>query len=314
MPPTNAYWGLFWSNGTSGTWAYASEGVDSLSVPAGGSVELRVAGQQLPAHPRGRPARPRRVRSRVAETRGGAGGGAGGGAPAAPSIGFRVAQRAMAPPPARPRRRPPTRPRPSASASPRERAHERDRGPEGTGRRTGGGTSRTRLQHRRRPDGAARRGGAGRRRPDLRPRSRTAGCRCGWWGWSRSACSGWARSWPSYDLRPRAPAARERAAGAGPAPGRLVGLGGRAGGRGVAVHQPAAAGHAGGGGRGGGDGASLRPPVGALVPALLPAGADDRGDPGRLPDRAGRGVGYAVLVRLRDPVAGLGEGVRLLGT
>ena len=38
MPPTNAYWGLFWSNGTSGSWVYASEGVDSLSVPAGGSV------------------------------------------------------------------------------------------------------------------------------------------------------------------------------------------------------------------------------------------------------------------------------------
>jgi len=37
MPPTDAYWGLFWSDG-SGGWVYSSEGVDSLNVPDGGSV------------------------------------------------------------------------------------------------------------------------------------------------------------------------------------------------------------------------------------------------------------------------------------
>lgn len=37
-PPSNAYWGLFWSNGTSGTWTYASSGVASLKVPTGGWV------------------------------------------------------------------------------------------------------------------------------------------------------------------------------------------------------------------------------------------------------------------------------------
>lgn len=37
MPPTDAYWGLFWSDG-SGGWVYSSEGVDSLDVPDGGSV------------------------------------------------------------------------------------------------------------------------------------------------------------------------------------------------------------------------------------------------------------------------------------
>jgi hypothetical protein len=37
MPPTDAYWGLFWSDG-SGGWVYSSEGVDSLNVPEGGSV------------------------------------------------------------------------------------------------------------------------------------------------------------------------------------------------------------------------------------------------------------------------------------
>lgn len=37
MPPADAYWGLFWSDG-SGGWVYSSEGVDSLDVPDGGSV------------------------------------------------------------------------------------------------------------------------------------------------------------------------------------------------------------------------------------------------------------------------------------
>lgn len=37
MPPTNAYWGIFWSDG-SGGWIYSTEGVDSLNVPDGGSV------------------------------------------------------------------------------------------------------------------------------------------------------------------------------------------------------------------------------------------------------------------------------------
>lgn len=37
MPPANAYWGLFWSDGEGG-WVYSQEGVDNLDVPAGGSV------------------------------------------------------------------------------------------------------------------------------------------------------------------------------------------------------------------------------------------------------------------------------------
>lgn len=37
-PPADAYWGLFWSNGTSGTWTYSSEGAGSLNVPNGGWV------------------------------------------------------------------------------------------------------------------------------------------------------------------------------------------------------------------------------------------------------------------------------------
>ncbi|VXB83961.1 hypothetical protein [Nocardioides sp. AX2bis] len=39
--PADAYWGLWWSDGTSGTWRYSSVGVGSLTVPAGGSVAFR---------------------------------------------------------------------------------------------------------------------------------------------------------------------------------------------------------------------------------------------------------------------------------
>lgn len=37
-PPSDAYWGLFWSNGRDGNWIYSSIGVDGLRVPEGGSV------------------------------------------------------------------------------------------------------------------------------------------------------------------------------------------------------------------------------------------------------------------------------------
>jgi hypothetical protein len=39
-PPANAYWGLWWSDGKSGSWTYASSGVDSLTIPDGGYVAL----------------------------------------------------------------------------------------------------------------------------------------------------------------------------------------------------------------------------------------------------------------------------------
>ncbi len=38
--PANAYWGLYWSDGKSGTWTYATSGVGSVSVPDGGFVAL----------------------------------------------------------------------------------------------------------------------------------------------------------------------------------------------------------------------------------------------------------------------------------
>jgi hypothetical protein len=42
-PPSDAYWGLWWSDGRSGTWSYSSLGAGSLTVPDGGYVAFRLA-------------------------------------------------------------------------------------------------------------------------------------------------------------------------------------------------------------------------------------------------------------------------------
>ncbi len=39
-PPDDAYWSLWWSDGSSDAWKYATTGVDSLQVPDGGTVAL----------------------------------------------------------------------------------------------------------------------------------------------------------------------------------------------------------------------------------------------------------------------------------
>ncbi|GAA2152604.1 hypothetical protein GCM10009844_36090 [Nocardioides koreensis] len=60
-PPDDAYWSLWWSDGSSDTWSYATTGVDSLEVPDGGSVALAWDGDEgevLPATPPGAPAAP----------------------------------------------------------------------------------------------------------------------------------------------------------------------------------------------------------------------------------------------------------------
>ena len=51
-PPANAYWSLWWSDGKSGTWQYASLGVTALKVPNGGYVALSWQGQASQAEPR----------------------------------------------------------------------------------------------------------------------------------------------------------------------------------------------------------------------------------------------------------------------
>ncbi len=51
--PSDAYWGLWWADGSKAAWTYSSYGVGSLTVPAGGSVgwswqQDRAAGTSVP--------------------------------------------------------------------------------------------------------------------------------------------------------------------------------------------------------------------------------------------------------------------------
>jgi hypothetical protein len=55
-PPADAYWGLWWSDGKSGTWSYATQGVDSLKVPEGGYVALSWNGSSTKSPPGATPA------------------------------------------------------------------------------------------------------------------------------------------------------------------------------------------------------------------------------------------------------------------
>lgn len=50
-PPSNAYWGLWWSDGKSGSWSYATQGVDSLKVPEGGYVAFSWNGSSSKSPP-----------------------------------------------------------------------------------------------------------------------------------------------------------------------------------------------------------------------------------------------------------------------
>ena len=50
-PPAGAYWSLWWSDGTSGSWTYSSTGVGSLTVPDGGYVAFSWQGQDGKAAP-----------------------------------------------------------------------------------------------------------------------------------------------------------------------------------------------------------------------------------------------------------------------
>jgi hypothetical protein len=84
-PPSDAYWGLWWSDGTSGSWSYASVAAGSLSVPDGGYVAF--AWQSGSKSPPGVPATAHASSSSPSPTAtpssspstGGSGGGSGGG-------------------------------------------------------------------------------------------------------------------------------------------------------------------------------------------------------------------------------------------
>jgi hypothetical protein len=51
-PPADAYWSLWWSDGKSGTWSYAAQGIASVSVPDGGYLALSWQGGDSKAPPR----------------------------------------------------------------------------------------------------------------------------------------------------------------------------------------------------------------------------------------------------------------------
>jgi hypothetical protein len=113
MPADDAYWGLFWSDG-SGGWVYSSEGVDSLDVPDGGSVAFAWqdgGGRDLPgiAPPQNaaQPSSP--PTSSGGGHSGGSGGGSGGtpdGASAVPSSAAPTASSSTTSPSAGPTARP----------------------------------------------------------------------------------------------------------------------------------------------------------------------------------------------------------------
>jgi hypothetical protein len=50
--PADAYWSLWWSDGTSGQWSFSSQGAGSLTVPDGGYVALSWQGGTSKAAPR----------------------------------------------------------------------------------------------------------------------------------------------------------------------------------------------------------------------------------------------------------------------
>lgn len=52
-PPVTAYWGLWWSDGKTGTWTYSSYGVGTLKIPDGGYVALAWKQGDSPAAPPG---------------------------------------------------------------------------------------------------------------------------------------------------------------------------------------------------------------------------------------------------------------------
>ncbi len=55
-PPADAYWGLWWSDGKTGTWSYSSLGAASLTVPAGGYVAMVWDGSTGTVRPQADPA------------------------------------------------------------------------------------------------------------------------------------------------------------------------------------------------------------------------------------------------------------------
>lgn len=114
-PPSNAYWGLWWSDGRSGSWSYASVAAGSLTIPDGGYVAFawQNGGQSAPGVPAtahaGTPTpTPSSAPPPTASSGGGGGGGNGGHHSATPT----------AKPSTKPSSKPSTKPSPGPSLAP----------------------------------------------------------------------------------------------------------------------------------------------------------------------------------------------------
>jgi hypothetical protein len=85
--PSDAYWGLFWSDGKSGKWSYSSTGVGGLKVPNGGFVAFSWQGSEAKDPPSASPSnqqstpspKPTPTKSTPKNGGGGTGDGSGGG-------------------------------------------------------------------------------------------------------------------------------------------------------------------------------------------------------------------------------------------
>jgi hypothetical protein len=88
-PPADAYWGLFWSNGTSGQWSYATSGAGGQKIPAGGSVAFSWQGSSNRAEPGVAPpqhsSQPSSSPSSSSSSKPSGGGSTGGSAPTSPT-------------------------------------------------------------------------------------------------------------------------------------------------------------------------------------------------------------------------------------
>ncbi|KQP64229.1 hypothetical protein [Nocardioides sp. Leaf285] len=135
-PPATAYWSLWVSDGTSGSWTYATRGVSGLTVPEGGSVAFAWVDGSGSDQPGVAPAR-------YDEPAGGSGGGAGsGGSGSGGSGGGSAGGGAGGPAPSAPA----ATPAPSATAD-----------PDGPSETTGAaGSDRSARSGDRRPDERAR--------------------------------------------------------------------------------------------------------------------------------------------------------------
>ncbi len=115
--PADAYWGLFWSNGTSGSWSYSSVGAGSLRIPKGGWVAFVFQNSNSKTYPGMRPIGPAAPRPPSGGSSGGSGSTSGSHGSGSSSTSPSAKKSAEAAKAAEEKAKASTTPSPSASAS-----------------------------------------------------------------------------------------------------------------------------------------------------------------------------------------------------